>query len=678
MDLRTILDNDNLATKLKEEDLIEIGNKVVEGYESDKISRTSWEKKLESYVKLALQVKENKTFPWPDASNVKYPLLSTAAMQFAARAYPSLVPSSGGIVKCKVIGSDQDGQKALRAKRIKTHMSYQILEEMENWEEDMDKMLLILPIMGTAFKKTYFDKDKNHNCSELVLGTDLIVNYWAKDIKTCERKTEKFYLSKRQVKEKIGLKIFKDVELEEPTGEVNHFSNLQDNQSPLPQIDDTTSYLFLEQHTYLDLDKDDYAEPYIVTVEFTSRKVVSIVKRFHEENISFTEKGGIAKIESIEYYTKFGFIPSPDGSFYDIGFGQLLGPINESINTLINQLVDSGSLNNLQAGFISKGLRVRSGDTRFKPGEWKVAQTAIDDLKKGIFPLPTKEPSAVLFQLLGLLIQSGKELASVAEIFVGKMPGQNTPAYTTKETVEQGMKLFTAVYKRVFRAMKEEFRKLYKLNALYLDDQTYIDILDEAIPASDYKGYSENDIVPSADPNASSQTEKLTKLQGYFPLLQLGTINPLELTKRYLEANEEPNLEALIMQPQPKPDPKLQAIQMKTQADMQKSQQTMEMDKVRLQMEQQRQQFEMMLEKQKQEMELYFKQLEASIDLKNKAMDHQFEMKKAQDQHVMGTIQGAQQHEQKMQQQDEMFKFKKENEPKVREPKEPKAPKPKN
>ena len=176
------------------------------------------------------------------------------------------------------------------------------------------------------------------------------------------------------------------------------------------------------------------------------------------------DKGKILRIKPIEYFTSFPLIPKPDGSIYAMGFGLLLGPLNLGVNSIINQLLDAGTIRNLTSGFISKGLRLKIGETSFSPGEWKVVNATGEALRDGIFPLPQNEPSPVLFQLLGMLIQSGNQLASIAEIFVGKMPGQNTPATTTQETVQQGMAVFTAIYKRVYRSLKQEFKKLYRLN----------------------------------------------------------------------------------------------------------------------------------------------------------------------------------------------------------------------
>ena len=251
------------------------------------------------------------------------------------------------------------------------------------------------------------------------------------------------------------------------------------------------------------------------------------------------------------------------------------------------------------------------GDNQFKPGEWRPVNATGQDLKQQIFPLPTKEPSPVLMKLLELLIQSTKELASVAEIFTGKMPGQNTPATTTMATVEQGMKVFTAIYKRVYRALSKEFKKLYRLNYLYVDPNTETDILDEQIGPSDFnaKGY---DICPAADPNAASQQEKLMKAQGLLELMPLGTLDPVGVTVRMLQAQEQPQWEQLMRQGPPPPDPKMQEMQMKMQAEQQK-----------VQLQTQAQQRKMELEGRSQQQKLQMKQQEHAINMQSKMQQAQ-------------------------------------------------------
>lgn len=577
--LREYIDSVNIAENIDEDKLKDIGIDASEGFEYDLQTREHWEKNIDEWTKQALQVKEDKTFPWVGASNVKYPLLSTAAMQFNARAYPSLIPATGKVIKCEVIGEDPDGSKVEQADRVSKFMSYQLLNEMEGWEEDMDKLLMMLPIIGTLFKKTYYDSVLKHNVSDLILPKNIVVNYWAKSLDSAERISEVIRLNKRQLKERQLSKLFLDHDLGDP--DVKNPGEITNMQVAIKQ-DNTLPYEFIEQHTYIDLDDDGYAEPYIVTFERMSKKVFRIVARYDEESIYTDEEGNLQKIVPIQYYTKFPFISNPDGGFYDIGFGTLLNPLNEAINTLLNQLVDAGTLNNLQGGILGKGLKLKMGEQRFTPGEWKSAQTTVDDIRKQILPLSqfTKEPSNVLLELMNILVTSGKELASVAEIFVGKMPGQNTPATTTMATIEQGMKVFTAVYKRIYRALKEEYKKLYKLNSVYLDVTKYQNVLDTQVTLDDFSMETYN-ICPNADPASPTQTEKLMKAQALLELLPIapGMLDPVEVIKRVLDAQEQPAMERLFSQQvqqsgqyQPPPDPKMMEMQLKSQGEQQKTQ----------------------------------------------------------------------------------------------------------
>lgn len=663
--IRNLLESKNIAEDLDEQTLQKIGKECKRGYDLDRESRQDWEDNVDTWTKLAMQTKEEKTYPWPKASNIKYPLLSTAAMQFAARAYPSLIPSDGQVVKSKVIGKDPDGSKQKRAEHTSIYVSHQLMDEMDNWEEDMDRLLIMLPIVGTMFKKTYWDALTEKNCSKLVLPKNLVVNYWAKDLDNVERISEIIEMSQRLYQERVNAKLFLDIDPGKP--------QIPDsvNNGYAPDNDSTTPYVLVEQHTFLDLDEDDYEEPYVVTFHANSGKVVRITARFDELGLQTNEKGDVVRIEPIQYYTKFGFVPNPDGSFYDIGFGVLLGPLNDSVNTLINQLVDSGSLSNLQSGFIGKGLRIKLGETRFEPGEWKAVNATADDLKKQIFPLPTKEPSKVLFELMGSLITSAKELASVAEIFVGKMPGQNTPATTTMATIEQGMKVFTAVYKRIYRALASEYKKIYRLNEVYLNPQTYVAVVDDHVNPQDFKaiGYS---VCPGADPSAISQTERLLKAQGLVEMLPLGVLDPVQVAIRVLEAQEQPNWQQLIHQqvqqtgqPAQPPDPKVQELNMKMQAEQQKSQLQQQGQAFQQQMDQRDQQFKQAMAVQKQqhdqavqEMSSRMQALAEQHQILSKMQQGQQQSQQQQQSHVQDLHHTEQKHQQQLRHQEEMAKVK--------------------
>ena len=647
MKIQDLLSEVNIAEKLSDEKLTEIGCEVVDGYKTDDDTRADWKENLEQWTKMALQIADKKTFPWPNASNIKFPLLSTAAMQFAARAYPTLVPSDGKVVKCKIVGSDSDGEKTRRAIRISKHMSFQVMEEMEEWDEEMDRLLITLPIAGTVFKKTYYDPEKERNVSCLVMPKDLVVNYWAKSLEDCERTTEVHQFSKRRIEEKMRKGLYRKVDLGAPSSDEELKSKSDPNSMRTPQDDSTTPYTVLEQHCFLDLDEDGYPEPYVVIVDLSSKEVLRIAPRFEADGVVMGEGGEIASIDPIEYYTKYSFFPNPDGGFYDIGFGRLLGPINASVDTLINQLVDAGTISNLQSGFIGKGLRIKMGDTKFTPGEWKAVNATGQDIKQQVFPLPVREPSQVLFKLLELLSQSAQQLASVAEIFVGKMPGQNTPATTTMASIEQGMKLFTAVYKRVYRSMAKEFQKLYKLNRIYLDPKVYLDILDEPIQQSDYLG-NEKEVIPAADPTAASSQERLQKAQQLLQVMGLGTLNPMAVTQRLLEALEEPSPEQLMQQPQPQPDPKAEALKMKAQLDQQKASNDMQMAERKLQMEQASEANKIAMERAAKQQELEFKQREAALTMRIKSMEAGTAMQNSQIDHQMKMVQSDQNHKMTM------------------------------
>lgn len=605
--LAVLLESTNIAESLEEEHLRRIGQDAFTGYDLDEQSRIDWVKHVDEWTKLAKQTVEPKTYPWVGASNVKYPLLSTASMQFAARAYPSLVPSNGRVVNAKVVGKDPSGEKSQIAEAVSVYMSYQVMQEMAGWEEDMDKLLIMLPIVGTMFKKTYWDSLREENCSHLVMPKNLVINYWTRNLCDAERISEIIEMSPRKVKERQQAGLWLDVDLGRAVPPVT------DKPGPVV-VDDTTPYMIIEQHTFLDLDEDGYKEPYIVTFHKDSKKVLRIVARYDDTTIKLNGKGKIEKIDPIQYYTKFGFVPNPDGGFYDIGFGVLLGPLNESVNTLINQLLDSGHLSTLQSGFIGKGLRIRMGDNRFIPGEWKAVNATGVDLKQQIMPLPVREPSNVLFQLMGSLITSGKELASVAEIFVGKMPGQNTPATTTMATIEQGMKVFTAVYKRLYRSMSEEFAKLARLNYLYLNPNTMVEDLEITISAEDFDP-KQHKIFPGADPTAVSQTEKLLKAQGLMELLPTGILDPVKVVTRVLDAQEQPNWQELLNpqvaqtgQVPQQPDPKMLEMQMKGQMEQQK-----------IGLQSQAQQHKMQLESRDREVQLAMKQAEHEQEMQNRA-----------------------------------------------------------
>ena len=677
--LKEYIGQANLIDHIDEETLTKMGTDIIDWFDDDEEARSDWKKRTDTWLKLASQVVEKKSFPWPNAANVKFPLITTAAMQFAARAYPALVPGPN-LVQGLVIGRDEGGKKQQSAERVGRHMSYQLLFDMKGWEEDMDKLCLILPIIGCLFKKTYFDPVKKKNCSEVIMPHDLVIDYFAKSVDEATRKSHVIWRTKNEILERQRRKLFDpNFEITEPaSGIINQPTKDKIDGTKEPKRSPATPHKFIECHTFWDLDEDDYDEPYIITVHYESRKVVRVVPRFKPEGIEENEDGEIISITPIEYFTKFPFIPNPDGGIYDVGFGLLLGGINETINTLTNQLLDSGTINNLQGGMLGRGIRLRAGGNVFQPGEWKSVDFTGDDIKKHIFPIPTAEPSEVLFKLLDALVISGKELASVAEIFVGKMPGQNTPATTTMATIEQGLKVFTAIYKRIYRALGQEYQKLFLLNSENLPDQKiYFTINEPTGPEGqevEKQDYSPENLAvkPFADPNVVSSAQKLMKVQSYGALIELGTLNPQEYTKRFLEAVEAENITALMSVPPPQPTPEEKQMQAEMQMEQQRLQGDMQMQQVEAMIKKQDAQMKAQLEAMKAQMkqqememtlrfkaaELQMKEREAQLKLKVASTEAQQSLELGQQEHEQAITQSKEQHSQKMEQGDAQHKQK--------------------
>ncbi|CAB4217172.1 hypothetical protein UFOVP1590_31 [uncultured Caudovirales phage] len=571
----------NIATKLSKDELTSIGEQVVKDFETDLGSRSSWEKRTEASMKLALQVAESKNFPWPNSSNIKFPLVTIAALQYHARSYPVLIDGPTP-VKCRILGQDPDGLKTLRANRVEQHMSYQILEEDQDWESEMDKVLITQPIIGCAFKKTYFDPIKKHNISENILAKDLVVNYWTKSLETAPRITHVLNYSKNDLYERVIRGLWLEVGDGAPEdqsipqgGSLQAAQDKAQGMSPPQSNDSSTPIEILEQHRFFDFDGDGYEEPYTIWVRKDTKKVARIVARYFDSSIERNEKDDILSIKAEHYFTKYPFIPSPDGGFYDLGFGILLGPLNESINTIINQLVDAGTMANTAGGFLSRGIKLRGGNYNFSPLEWKHVDTTGDDLRKGIVSLPVREPSQVLFTLLNLLINYGERVGGSVDILVGQNPGQNTPAETTRTMAEQGMKVFNGIFKRTYRSLKQEFRKMYRLNQLYLSEDTKYLAENETegqILVIDYAGNS-SDVLPTADPTITSDSMRLQQATAMKQSMMSapGQYNKYEVERKFLQAIKVTDIEKVLPDPKgpnklpPFVDPKVQIAQMKAE-----------------------------------------------------------------------------------------------------------------
>jgi len=535
----------NVAEIMTDDELSRMASKIDQEYEIDKQSRTDWLKRSHDAIDLAKQVVKVKSYPWHKASNVKYPLVTTAAIQFEARAYPAIV-AGVDIVKTTVNGFDPYGQKRKRGARIGMHMSWQLLHEMKEWEEETDKLLLIVPIVGMCYRKTYFDSTKRRNVSKLVLAQNLITNYAVSSFNDCNRKTEELELYPHEITERIRSGVFIKFEFGEaqPRGS-EHTADAKKAAAP---NDPDAPHLFLEQHRLYDLDEDGYPEPYICTVHKDSGKTVRVVPRFNENTIEVNEQGEVVRIEPDEYYTKYGFLPNPDGSAHDIGFGDILMPINESINTSLNMMLDAGHKQNVGGGFIGSGLRMKGGVIKQKLGEYVPVPSTGKSIKENLIEINHPGPSAVLFQLLGLMIDAGKDIASIKDILTGEQSVSNTPASTTLALIEQGLKVFTAIYKRIHRSFKQELGLLYKLNQKYMEPKQYFMLLDAQDPIevlkNDYQ-IEDMDVLPVSDPTMVTDMQRMARAEALLPMAQDPDFNGREIKRRYLVAMGIEDIEGL-------------------------------------------------------------------------------------------------------------------------------------
>jgi chaperonin GroES len=552
--------NVNLADFLADSKLSQIGQRVVLDVEIDEESRKEWLARYTKWIDMAMQVREAKNFPWPKASNVKFPLLTVASIQFQARAYPAIVDGSN-LVKGRVLGPDPDGTKRERADRIGAHMTWQLLYRMPGWEEETDRLLLQLPICGCVFRKSYYDSIANSNCSEIVSGEDFIINYWAKSLDSAPRYTHRLRFYPHEVTEKIAAGLWREVSLRaEPTSG-------DDADAPVE---------FYEQHRYFDLDDDGYPEPYIVTTT-KDGQVARIVPCFNADDVKVATAAGVLRLDELaqakvpvlrivsinrrKYFTKYAFIPAPDGSFYDIGFGWLLEDIGEPVNTAINQMLDAATLQNAGGGFLGSGINIRGGALPFRIGEWKrVEVTNNASLRDNVFRLDHPGPSAVLFNLLGLLTSAAKDITSTQDILTGDMP-RNQPATTTLAIIEQAHKVLTAILKRVHRAFGQDLRILFALNRDYLDEEEYFLLNDgdqgQRIARADYDD-SDLDVVPVSDPNLVTDMQKLTRSEAEWASFNGDPlVNQVELRRRRMEVLGVEDIATMMQVPAPPPDPRM-------------------------------------------------------------------------------------------------------------------------
>jgi chaperonin GroES len=568
-----LIESPNIAEELGSDELEKISNLVTEEYDIDIASRSEWMDRNEKAMKVAMQVAQNKSYPWPKAANVQFPLMTDAAIQFNARAYPAIVTEQA-LVKSKINGANIEAKKP-RADRMTEYMSYQLRDEITEWIEETDRLLIILPIEGCVFRKTYRDETLRRPCSDMVRAQDLVVNYWAQSMERAPRITHRYELYPNEIEEQIRAGLFVDFEYGQATEDEDEKENASDNPDT-KQNDTEAGHLFLEQHRLLDLDDDGYEEPYIVTVHKASKTVVRIVARYSMESVEMDESfAEVIKITPDHYFTKYDFIPNPEGGIYGVGFGWLLYPLNEAINSSVNMMLDAGHLQNVGGGFIGSGVRMKAGPLKMMIGEFKQVDVKGGNLRENIYHMQHQGPSPVLFQLLGMLIDSAKGVASVKDVLTGEA-STAAPVTTTLAIIEQGMKVYTGIFKRIHRSLKQEYVKLRSLNKEASSDpeflEKYVKFQDAPVEPMELAGDFQDDdidITPVSDPSAASDAQIMMKAQAVLPFANDPDFDSKAVKRRYLEGlkiediddlwakNRGPSPQELAMMAQMKQDQEL-------------------------------------------------------------------------------------------------------------------------
>lgn len=553
----------NIAEDLDKDQLYRIAQDVIDGVKVDEESRESWLCQVSEGMALAKLITEQKNEPYFNAANVKFPIISNGAMTYAAREYQQLVRGAK-LVETEVFGKDPQAQYQERAKRVAEYMSWCLLVKDDDYESDTYKLFMMLAIVGVVFRKIYWNPVLQRTVIELINPENVVVNNNVKSLKLARRTTHKIAMYKNDIVERERLGLFlEDYDYNPTPGMSESIIN------PEIQSDNTTDkdpqIEIYEQHTFLDLDEDGYAEPYIVTVCKKDLKIKRIVARYQLKNVSFTDdKKQIKAIKADQYFTDYHFIPNFDGTYYSIGFGTLLLPINEAVNTTFNQLLDAGRLLNERPIFLGAGCRIKDGEYKLKPGRmYKMEGAGGMDLKNSIVPLPVEEPSRVMFELLGMLVQSGKELASVSDILSGDMPSQNSPATTVLALIKQGLTQYNATHKYVLKSFQKEFKLIYITMSRNLDIQEYIDFCNDKNAGLD--DFKEDDlhVRPVADPNMSSDAVRLATAQA---VAQMPAVDHIAATRMMLQAMNVPDAQIQLLLPSnPPPPPEVQKMMAETQ-----------------------------------------------------------------------------------------------------------------
>jgi hypothetical protein len=549
----------NLAEFLPEDILGRIGSDLSQKYLDYNSSRKEWEKTYTNGLDLLGFKYNNRTEPFSGASGVTHPVLAEAVTQFQALAYKELLPADGPI-RTQVLGAPNE-QKTQQAKRVKDFMNYELMEKMKEYEPEFDQMLFNLPLAGSAFKKIYYDDLLGRAVSKFVPAEDLIVPYTATSLDDAEAIIHRVKVSENDLRKQQVAGFYLDVELSKPQDNETEVEKKERELEGTQQTGNEDVYTLLECHIDLDLEGfEDINEetgepsgikiPYIVTIEESSRGVLSIRRNY--------EIGDLLK-KKVEYFVHFKFLPGL--GFYGFGLIHMIGGLSRTATSALRQLLDAGTLSNLPAGFKMRGIRIRDDAQSIQPGEFRDVDAPGGNLKDSFMMLPFKEPSQTLLQLMGVVVTAGQRFASIADLQVGD-GNQQAAVGTTVALLERGSRTMSAIHKRIYSALKNEFRILARVFKLYLPEEYPYDVVggQRMIKQQDFD--DRVDILPVADPNIFSQSQRISLAQTE---LQLATSNPqmhnmYNIYRNMYEALGVKNIDQVLVRPMP-PQPKDPALE---------------------------------------------------------------------------------------------------------------------
>jgi len=535
----------DLCETLDENELYEISSDVIENYQADKDSRGEWESMFERGFELLGLKLQPGSEPFEGACTAVHPLLIESAVKFQSKASGELFPSSGP-VKANIMGKHTP-EKQMQANRVQNFMNYQLTEQMPEYFDEFERMLFHLPLIGSAFKKIYYDSTLKRPVSEFIPIDQFYVSYFATDLRNADRYTHVIYRSPVEIERDIRAGVYKDVELPEPNQtNITSFTAKMDTILGIsPSSDKDPQYILLEQHCYLDIEGKDQSLPYIVTVEEQSRIVLSIRRNYEQDD---------PNMEKRSHFVHYRFVPG--FGFYGLGLIHFLGNLTMSATAAMRSLIDAGQFANLPGGFKAKGIRIVGDNEPISPGEFKEVEATGVDLAKAIIPLPYKEPSSTLFQMLQFVASAGQKFADSTEQIVSDAASYG-PVGTTMALLEASSKFFTAIHKRIHKSQRDEFRVLAKIDYDYLPEEYPYDVPfeDRSIFKNDFDGRV--DIVPVSDPNIPSNAHRMMMANMAMQMAQQsppGMFNLEALNRTILNAANMPNLEE-ILPPKIKPKP---------------------------------------------------------------------------------------------------------------------------